>query len=54
MKGGRSRIRERGKKGRRRRGTEMATEDFKRERERMINYSPIRVIQDIRHKYIKH
>ena len=29
----------------------MATEDFKRERERMINYSPIRVIQDIRHQH---
>ena len=44
-----SRVRER-----ERRGSEMAEEDVKRERERMIIYSLIRVIQDIRHKYIKH
>ena len=40
--------------GKRERGSEMAEEDVKRERERMIIYSLIRVIQDIRHKYIKH
>ena len=47
-------LREREREGGRRRGSEMAEEDVKKERERMIIYSLIRVIQDIKHKYIKH